>query len=198
MLKVKVDVPTFFMEGIKNEKDDFLIALINGYQGSSKTQFAIYNVEKNYRGYKIKTNIKSYDGELVGEVEHFTKLSDLYNDHELYCVYIIDEMSKKYTKNSPIDLDFYSWLQQSRKHHRVVFMIFQEYIQVPNWLRGVANVSYVTHKVPLTPILITDLGKPVLDNETCEWGLDIFSKVIYKRTKKICSLYDTYETIDTL
>lgn len=198
MLKIKIDFKSFMHKGIKNTKEDFLISLINGYQGSGKSFFAIYNVENNFKSKRIiYTNIHSYHSK-KHEVRYFTHLEDIYNNHEYNCIFIIDELSKKFTKDSKIDKPFYSWLQQSRKHNRYVYMITQEYLQVPNWLRGVANLSYTTRKIPLLPVMITTLGRPVLDKETCEWGLEELVLRIYKRTKYISSLYDTYELINEL
>lgn len=204
MLKIKIDFPSFLQKGIKNNKDDFMIALINGYQGSGKSFYAIYMVEQFFKNKVVYTNIKSYRDELHNnyptslDIRYFTHIEELYDNHEKNAVFIIDELSKRYTKDSKIDKPFYSWLQQSRKHSRYVYMITQEYLQVPNWLRGVANLSYTTRKVPLTPIMITTLGTPVLDTETCEWTLQEQALRIYKRTKRIASLYDTNEVIDTL
>lgn len=112
-------------------------------------------------------------------------------------VYIVDELSKRFTKNSPQDLLFYSWLQQSRKHHRFVYLITQEYIQVPNWLRGVANQVYTTKKL-FKDICRTSLGYPILDKETFEWSIDEYAFIIYKRSKKITDLYNTYEFVNEL
>lgn len=198
MLKIKIDFKSFIeARGIISSNDDFLVALINGYQGSGKTFFAIYNLLRNFKGRVVYTNIHSFNSD-VHDVRYFTKLSEIYDNHEKGAVFLIDECSKKFTKDSKIDLAFYSWLQQSRKHSRYVFLIFQEYIQVPNWLRGVANLSYVTRKVPLSPILITTLGRPVLDPDTCEWGLEELAIKIYKRNRFIASHYDTNELINTL
>lgn len=198
MLKIKIDLKSFIHKGIKNQRDEFLIALVNGYQGSGKSFFAIYNVETIFdKKRTIYTNIHSYTSP-KHNVKYFTRLTEIYDNHEQNAIFIIDELSKKFTKDSKIDKDFYSWLQQSRKHHRYVYMITQEYLQVPNWLRGVANLSYTTRKIPLTPIMITTLGRPVLDKETCEWGLQELVLRIYKRTKKIGILYDTYELINEL
>lgn len=197
MLKISVDFSSFLKKGIKNQKEDFLIALINGYQGSGKSFYAIYNLETNFRNRIVYTNIKSYWSD-VHEVRYFTKLVDIYDNHDKNAIFIIDELSKKFTKDSKIDKPFYSWLQQSRKHQRYVFMITQEYLQVPNWLRGVANLSYTTKKIPLTPIMITTLGRPVLDKETCEWTVEELALKFYKRTKSISSHYDTYEVINEL
>ncbi len=197
MLKISVDVSSMFQKGIKNTKDDFLVALINGYQGSGKSYYGIYNLERNFKGRVVYTNIMSYKSESL-EVRYFKKLSDIYDNHDIGVVFLIDELSKKFTKDSKIDKAFYSWLQQSRKHRRYVYMITQEYLQVPNWLRGVANLSYTTRKIPLTPIMITSLGKPILSEDTKEWVLEELSIIIYKRTKYIGSLYDTYELINTL
>ena len=198
MLKIKIDFKSFIeARGIVSSSENFMVALINGYQGSGKTYFAVYHILTNFKGCKIYTNIHSFHSS-NNEVFYFTRIDELYNNHDTNCVFVIDECSKKWAKDSKIDRDFYSWLQQSRKHGRYVFLIFQEYIQVPNWLRGVANLSYVTKKIPLTPILVTTLGRPVLDNDTCEWGLEELAIRIYKRNKKIALHYDTYELINTL
>lgn len=198
MLKVKIDFKSMFKKGIKNIKDDFIVALINGSQGSGKSYYAIYQAECIFKKpITIYTNIKSYKS-LKNKVVFFTNIEELYNNHDTYCMFIIDELSKKYTKDSRIDKYFYSWLQQSRKHHRYVYLITQEYMQVPNWLRGVASLSYTTKKIPLTPFMITTLGVPTLNKDTYEWGLQELSILIYKRNKYIANLYDTYELINEL
>lgn len=197
MLKIRVDLESFFHKGIKNQADDFMIALINGYQGSGKSYYSIYKLEKEFKGRVVYTNIKSYHSSNL-EVRYFTRLEDIYNNHDIGAIFVIDELSKKFIKDSKIDLRFYSWLQQSRKHKRYVFMITQEYLQVPNWLRGIAIMSYTTKKVPLTPILITTLGTPILDPNTFEWGLEEHALLFYKRNKKIACLYDTNELINEL
>ena len=195
MLKIKVDFKSFFKKGTKPIKDDFAIRLICGYQGSGKTWYSIYLMEKN-KGAKIYTNIRSYRSKR-NEVVYFSNLEDIYNNTEDNCIFLIDELSKKFTKDSRIDKQFYSWLQQSRKHKRYVFMIMQEYIQVPQWLRGVATTVYTTSKVPLLPLFKTSLGYPIL-NENFEWDIDNFMIIFYKRTNDISMLYDTFESINHL
>lgn len=197
MLKIKIDFMSFFKKGIKTQKEDFIIALINGYQGSGKTYYAIYKMEREFKGRVIFTNIHSYKS-TNNLVIYFDSLEEIYNNHEKNAVFLIDELSKRYVKDSKIDRQFYSWLQQSRKHQRHVYLITQEYLQVPNWLRGIANLSYSTRNIPLLPLMITTLGTPVLDKDTCEWGVDEQSIVIYKRNKFIADKYDTYELINSL
>lgn len=195
MLKVKIDYKTFFQRGIKNINDDFGIFLITGYQGSGKTWYSIYLMEKE-KNRKIYTNIRSYRS-TRNTIIYFEKLEDIMDNVEDNCIFLIDEVSKRYTKDSKQDLRFYSWLQQSRKHSRYVYLITQEYIQVPIWLRGIANKVYTTSKVPALPIFKTSLGVPVL-NENYEWDINVYAVIFYKRTKKISNLYDTFESINTL
>lgn len=198
MLKIKIDFKSIFHKGIKCVQDDFLVALINGSQGSGKSYYAVYQAEVIFsKPLTIYTNIKSYKS-LKNKVVYFDTIEELYNNHDTHCMFIIDELSKKYTKDSKIDKPFYSWLQQSRKHHRYVYMITQEYLQVPNWLRGVANLSYTTKKLPFLPLMVTTLGVPELDKDTCEWGLHELAIRIYKRNKSIANLYDTFELINEL
>lgn len=195
MLKIKIDFLSLFKKGTKSIKDDFAIHLICGYQGSGKTWYSIYLMEKN-KGAKIYTNIKSYRSN-KNEVKYFSNLDEIYNNTEDNCIFLIDELSKKFTKDSRIDKAFYSWLQQSRKHKRYVYMIMQEYIQVPMWLRGIATTIYTTSKVPLFPIFKTSLGYPIL-TENYEWDISTFAVIFYKRTNDISMLYDTFESINNL
>lgn len=53
MLKIKIDFKSFFQRGIKCVDDNFGIFLITGYQGSGKTWYSIYLMEKE----KIKLYI---------------------------------------------------------------------------------------------------------------------------------------------
>ena len=195
ILKIKIDFKSFFQRGIKTINDDFAIRLITGYQGSGKTWYSIYLMEKE-KNKKIYTNIKSYRS-LRNQVEYFEKIEDIVENTEDCCIFLIDEVSKRYTKDSKQDLKFYSWLQQSRKHKRYVYLITQEYIQVPTWLRGIANQVYTTSKVPFLPIFKTSLGVPVL-NDNYEWDINELAVIYYKRTKKISNLYDTFESINNL
>lgn len=194
----KIDIKSFFEKGVPEIKDDFSINLITGYQGTGKTYVGVYLCEKVFKGKRvIRTNIKSYKSN-HHEIQYFDKLSDIMLQEDDNIIYLIDELSKKYTKNTPQDLLFYSFLQQSRKHKRHVFMITQEYIQVPQWLRGVAQTIYITEKVKLLPIFKTLIGTPYLNNDTCEWEVEPYSAIYYKRTKSIASLYDTFEPISKL
>lgn len=195
MLKVKIDFMSLFKKGTKPIKDDFAIRLICGYQGSGKTWYSIYLMEKN-KNVKIYTNIKSYRS-MRNNVVYFSTIDELYNNTEDNCIFLIDELSKKYTKDSKIDKSFYSWLQQSRKHKRYVYMIMQEYIQVPMWLRGIATSVYTTSKVPILPLFKTSLGYPIL-NEQFEWDISTYAVIFYKRTYDISKLYDTFESINNL
>lgn len=197
MLKIDIDFKSFFRKGVPSLDDDYLVALINGRQGSGKSYFGIYNIERKLKGKKVYTNIQSYQSNSM-EVIHFKNMEEIYDNNEVGCVFLIDELSKRYTKDSKIDKRFYSWLQQSRKHKRYVYLITQEYLQVPNWLRGVADLSYTTNKVKFLPFYYTILGYPVLDNDTFEWAVQEIAITIYKRNKKIAMLYDTFEAINEL
>lgn len=196
ILSTKIDFTSLFKKGIPSCKDDFAIYLVTGYQGSGKTYFSIYTIERLFKHKTIYTNIQTYKSKF-NKIIYFKKISDIYNNHERDAIFLIDELSKKYNRNSPIDLNFYSWLQQSRKHNRYVYLITQEYIQVPPWLRGIATMVYTTSKVKILPLFRTVLGIPYLD-DNMEWSVEPIASIIYKRTLDISSRYDTFETIDNL
>lgn len=192
----KIDFHSFFKKGITPIKEDFGIFLICGYQGSGKGYYSVYNLIRNHQGKTCKTNVKTLKT-ATNKMEYFTRIEDIFNDSGFNYVYIIDELSKKFPKNAPLDRDFYSWLQQSRKKSRYVYLITQEYLNVPQWLRGVANMVYVTSKIRFLPLFITYLGKPVLD-DNMEWTIEIKDAIVYKRTLDVASSYDTLEGIDQL
>lgn len=198
MLSYKIDFPSFFKPGIPSYDNDFSINLITGYQGTGKSYYAIYKLEKEFESTRvIYTNIKTYKSD-KHKIIYFTKIEEIYNNTTKHAIFLIDELSKKFVKNSPLDRGFYSWLQQSRKNQRHVFMIMQEYIQVPQWLRGVANTIYTTDKIKFIPLFKTTYGFPVLNNETLEWEIDIQGAIIYKRNKEIANKYDTFEVTPIL
>lgn len=192
----KIDFKSIFQKGITPIKEDFGIYLICGYQGSGKGYFSTYNLITKHSGQNCKTNVKTLKTP-NNKIEYFTKIEDIYNDTEDHYVYIIDELSKKFPKNAPLDRAFYSWLQQSRKKSRYVYLITQEYINVPQWLRGVANMVYVTSKIRFLPLFVTYLGRPILNDEM-EWTIEIKDAIVYKRTLEVASSYDTLEGIEQL
>lgn len=197
IFNTNIDVKSMFHSKPKVIKDNFGISLITGYQGSGKSYLSIYILYKYLeKDRKVYTNIKSLkipDREIV----YFEKIDDIVDNIEMDRIFIIDEISKKYTKDCKQDKLFYSWLQQSRKRRRTVMLITQEYLQVPIWLRGVARFVYTTTKLPVLPLFITYKGYAVL-NENMEWTVEPEETYIYKRNKYICNFYDTMEPINTL
>lgn len=196
MLKIKVDFKSLFRRGIKTIENDSLVALITGVMGSGKTYYSIKKLEDIKEPKHIITNVRSYKSS-HHDVEYITHISEIYDNHDKNTIFLIDELSKLYVKDSKIDRQFYSWLQQSRKHNRQVYLITQEYLQVPQWLRGVANYVYTTHRL-FKNYCITSFGFPILDKDTMEWGLSEISIEFYKRNKIIAQKYDTLELINTL
>ena len=173
--KFDIDFKSFFKRGIKKKIEPFGCFLITGYMGSGKTYFAVKFANDYKQKYKIKTNIKSLKIPNA-QIEYFTELTEIYNDNEHYCLYIIDELGKKYTKEAKADKDFYNFLQMSRKTQRIVLIIHQEYYQVPFWLRGVCEEIFTTRRVMFLPLFITYRGYAVLDEDTKEWRVDFNSR----------------------
>lgn len=196
--KIDFDLKSIFRKGIKAKYEPFGCFLITGYMGSGKTYFAVKFANDFKHNYKIKTNIQSLNipGALI---EKFHNLDEVYNDKEEFCLYIIDELGKKFTKEAKADKDFYNFLQMSRKTKRIVLIIHQEYLQVPFWLRGVCSEVFTTKKVRFLPSLfVTYRGFAILDEETKEWTVDYNFRYIYKRNKSIANYYNTFETVATL
>lgn len=198
IFNTNIDIKSMFRPKPKQIKDNFGVSFITGYQGSGKTYLAVYILVKYIEpNRKIYTNIKSLHIP-NREIEYFEKIDDIIENIEMDRVFVIDEISKKYTKDCKQDRLFYSWLQQSRKRRRTTILITQEYIQIPFWLRGIARYVYTTTKILFLPIFKTYKGFAYLSEDTKEWEIDPQEIYIYKRNKYIASYYDTMEPINTL
>lgn len=198
IFNINIDIKSMFKTKPKKIKDNFGVSFITGYQGSGKTYLAVYMLVKYIEpNRKIYTNIKSLHIP-NRDIEYFEKIDDIVENVELDRVFVIDEISKKYTKDCKQDRLFYSWLQQSRKRRRTTLLITQEYIQIPFWLRGIARYVYTTSKVNFLPIFKTFKGFAYLSEDTKEWEIDPVETYIYKRNKYIACYYDTMEPINTL
>lgn len=192
-----IEFNTFLKKGVRSIDEPFGNFLVCGRMGSGKSYFCVKQAFQLKDKYKIKTNIKSL--KIPGEIiTYFETIEEIVKDFEEHTLYIIDELGKKYTKENKQDKDFYNWLQHSRKSKRIVFLIHQEYLLVPNWLRGACIESYTTSKIPIFPLFITHRGVPTLDPETLEWVIEPTFFDIYKRTKFISNLYNTFETVANL
>lgn len=197
ILNTNIDIKSIFKTQPKKIKDNFGVSFLTGYQGSGKTYLAVYILVKYIEPNRtIYTNIKSLKIP-NRDIVYFEKIDDIVNNIEMDRVFVIDEISKKYTKEAKQDKFFYSWLQQSRKRRRTTLLITQEYIQIPFWLRGIARYVYTTTKLKFIPIFRTYKGYAYL-TEDKEWAIDPIETYIYKRNKYICNYYDTMEPINTL
>lgn len=200
MLKIfknHIDVKSFFKRGVKRIEDPWGVLLVTGYMGSGKTYFSVYACSELLPKLKIYTNIHSLKIP-NREIIYFDRLSEIIDNFESNCIFLIDEISKKYTKDSKQDKEFYSWLQQSRKVQRIVILILQEYLQTPTWIRSIAQTVFTTKKLPILNLFYTNKGYAELDPETLDWYVVAQERYIYKRNKRIVQLYDTFEPVPVL
>lgn len=190
---------TFFKKGVKTIKDDWGVYYVTGYQGSGKNYFATF-MSSLLTYDRVKTNVHSL--KLPNKkMFYFTKIDEIIHDTEEYFIYVIDEVSKKYNKNSKPDDLFYAWLQQSRKRKRIVILITQEWKEVPMWLRRPARYMFHTHQLFNLPLFVTTKGDAInqtFNTDTLEWECPIIERYIYKRNKSVADLYDTFEPIQEL
>jgi len=197
----QVDWKSFTKRRTDRVDDHHGIYFVCGRQGSGKTYMAVnFAKDLNLRQIKIVTNIKS----LALPHEDFSLISEITNDTREHTCYIIDEISKKYAKNSTPDMKFYSWLQQSRKRKRVVILITQEWKEVPMWLRRPTKFAITTHALPIVGrwlgwyLTIWGDGENMTLGEDMEWVCPPVKVVFHKRNIHVAKLYDTFEPINSL
>lgn len=193
--KIYLDVKSFFREGIKVTDSIYGVYCFTGFQGSGKTMNAVEFLLRNAPSggaAKIHTNIDS----LKIPHHYISCVSDL-NPSWRDCFVVIDEVHKAYPKNCRTDMFFYSFLQESRKHHRVVIIITQEWKEVPMWLRRPCKLIVGNHRV-----IGNILCEEVQDARTMRWSeeendyvCDTVQRNLKKWNKCVASLYDTEETI---
>lgn len=186
--------------------DRFGVYLITGKQGANKTYYSVqltYNQDRTKVNY-IKTNIHSL--KIPGyEIRYFTKINEIYFDTDINCIYIIDEVSRKWKKNSPCDTDFYAWLNQCRKRNRVCILITQEYKELPMWLRRPAKYMLNSYSLPfltkffnIYALNVGDGYNLIYDKNESEYLCPNLKTILYKRNQFICDMYDTFEPINDL
>lgn len=206
IFKYDIKTETFKYRKVKQLDDKFGVYLISGKQGSNKTYYAVFlaNMQSRERVNYIKTNIHSLN--IPGyEIRYFTKIDEIWKDTDENCIYIIDEISRKYKKNSPCDKDFYAWLNQCRKRSRIAILITQEYLELPMWLRRPCKFNLTSSTIPILSSLFgiyrCDVGDGYnlkFDKDEGEYQCPIIQVNIYKRNQFIANMYDTLEPINDL
>lgn len=196
---------TFFKRGLPKIDDRFGIYFVTGRQGSGKNYYAtmlLLQQDKKLCN-KVYTNVHSL--KIPGyNIKYFNRLSDLYYNTEEYCIFLIDEISRKYDKNSKTDTQFYAWLNQSRKRKRIVILITQEWRELPMWIRRPAKYMISTKKTRLLNVfgiytsIIGDAENLTFNKDEGEYECPPIMKIIYKRNKAVANLYDTFEAVNDL
>lgn len=201
LTKTEIDEKSIFKRKCPRIDDHFGVYFICGRQGSGKTYQAVaFANTMDLKHVTIKTNIHS----LKLPHQDFNKIDEITQDTEEHCLYIIDEISRKYDKNSKTDKAFYAWLNQSRKRKRVVILITQEWRELPMWIRRPAKIMMTTKPTKILYILgyysttWGDAENMVFNKDESEYECPPIKRVISKRNKTIASLYDTFEPINEL
>lgn len=206
IFKYDLKLNTFFKKGVKYIDDRFGVYLITGKQGTNKSYYAVYliNQQNKEKVNYIKTNIHSL--KIPGfKIVYFTKIDEVYHDVDENCIYIIDEISRKYKKNSPCDTQFYAWLNQCRKRNRIAILITQEYKELPMWLRRPCKYNLSSTSIPILSrffniycCAVGDGYNITFNKDEGEYETPIIQYNIYKRITKYANMYDTFEPINSL
>lgn len=205
IFKYDIRLNTIFKKGLPKIDDRYGIYYVTGRQGSGKNYYAVMLALQQNPDLinKIKTNIHSLNIP-NHKMEYFTKISELYDDIDEYCIFIIDEVSKKYDRNSRTDTQFYAWLNQSRKRHRVVILITQEWRELPMWIRRPAKYMISTRPTKILNIFgfytstVGDAENMIFNKDEGEYECPPIKYIIYRRNLKVANLYDTFEPINDL
>lgn len=198
---------TFFKKGLPKIDDRFGVYFVTGRQGSGKTFYSIYlalqQVNFDSSLAKIYTNIHSLKIPNAN-ILYFTNIEEVYYNTDEHCIFIVDEVSRKWDKNSKTDKQFYAFMNQCRKMRRILILITQEWRELPMWLRRPAKYMITTKPTKILNIfgiytsIVGDAENMVFDKDEGEYNCPPIKYVVYKRTKAIASMYDTFEPINIL
>lgn len=200
----KVEFNTFFKKGLEKCDDRFGVYFVTGRQGSGKTYYAIKLLlaQDKKTCNKVYTNVHSLRAPGYYTC-FFNKIDELYTNTDEYCIFLIDEISRRYDKNSRTDTQFYAWLNQSRKRKRIVILITQEWRELPMWIRRPAKYMISTKrnflaKFGIYTTIVGDAENMVFNKDESEYECPPIKYVYYKRNKAIADMYDTFEAINSL
>lgn len=196
----KYDLKSFHRRRTPKIDDHFGVYFICGKQGSGKTYEAVRLLKSLTDYNKIITNIHS----LQIPHEDFNCIDDIVLHTEENCVFVIDEVSRKYDRNSRTDKQFYAWLNQSRKRRRIVILITQEWRELPMWLRRPAKYMFAVERTIFTKpfniyrTAVSDAENMIFDKDEGEYTCPLLYYIYHKRNVKTARLYDTFEPINEL
>lgn len=196
---------TFFKKGLPRIDDRYGCYFVCGRQGSGKSYFAIHLLLSQNPNLvnKVYTNVHSLNIPNYNIV-YFDSISSIYSNIDEYCIFLIDEISRRYDRSSRTDTQFYAWLNQSRKRHRIVILITQEWRELPMWIRRPAKFMITTRPVKILSkfgiycSVVGDAENLVFNKDESEYECPTIKYIYYKRNKKIADYYDTFEAINTL
>lgn len=205
IFKYNIRFNTFLKTGLKPLDDRYGVYFVTGRQGSGKTYYAVdlllqQNPEMLNKVYSniYSLNIPNYN------IHYFNKIEELYTNTEEYCIFLIDEVSRKYDRNSRTDTQFYAWLNQSRKMKRIVILVTQEWRELPMWIRRPAKFMISTKKTPILfrlgffTSVVGDAENMIFNKDEGEYECPPIQYIIYKRNKLTASYYDTFEAVNEL
>lgn len=196
---------TFFKKGLRRLDDRFGCYFVTGRQGSGKTYYAVMLLLQQNKKLvnKIYTNVHSL--KISGyDIVYFDRIEQLYTNIDEHCIFLIDEISRKYDRNSRTDTQFYAWLNQSRKRKRIVIMITQEWRELPMWIRRPAKFMITTkptrllNRFGIFTSVVGDAENLVFNKDEGEYECPPLKYIFYKRNDDIAKMYDTFEAINIL
>lgn len=205
IFKYDIRLKTIFKKGLSKIDDRHGVYFVTGRQGSGKNYYSLLLLlqQNPKKVNKIYTNIHSLNIPKYN-IEYFTKITEIYDNIEEDCIFLIDEVSKKWDRTSRTDTQFYAWLNQSRKRKRIVILITQEWRELPMWIRRPAKYMISTKPTKLLnrfgfyTSCVGDAENMVFDKDEGEYICPPIKFIIYRRNKVIADLYDTFEPINSL
>ena len=190
--------------------NDFGLFCYTGKQGKGKTYSAISFLieQKKQKGYKIITNVKSFD--LFSDTIYLSNILDIidycenFKENEQNVIIFFDEIFTILEKQTKINKRILSFISQLRKRKIIFITTAQEWAEVNitfrRYVRFQIECNMISFPFTHTAFIFNSINDGDLikwDNDSQEFLAPRISANFAKANLAVINSYDTYETIAT-
>lgn len=207
-MKLHIDFKSFFKKGFKKTDNKFGLFCYTGKQGKGKTYSAIKFIieQKKKFGYKILTNVKSFD--LFEDTLYFEDINEIidycvqFDGNKKNVIIFFDEIFTVLEKQTKINKKILSFLSQLRKRKIIFVTTAQEWSEINITFRRYVRYQISCNMISLPFIKKAIIFNTVNDGDLIRWNNDTqdfeaprISATLSKGNECIINSYDTFETI---
>lgn len=208
--KIHINLKSFIKKGFTKENDKYGVYCFCGKQGTGKTYSVVdFLNQKNTKGMKIITNVKSYYDRNKENCIYMTNISEIIQkceNEEFRNKYVIfyDEIFTLLERQSKMNKEILAFLSQMRKRGIYFLTTAQEWLEINMTFRRYCRFQIECNMINFPIFNIAICINKIYDATQMKWSSDdneyiapIIQTNIKKGNLEVIQKYDTYETIET-